>query len=168
CRLKWNARRRRAMSEDRLERALQDMKQEDVDVATLHAAKARVWEKMTNASATCVEFRQDFRAYLANELGDNRRLLVEDHLGRCTSCRATIAEMKGERTVIAMPQRSSSRWMRWGGMAAAAALLLAVVYLGRGAIDGMMAPGGPRATVVSADGGLYGLTVGSLQAGATI
>jgi len=156
------------MSEDRLERALQDMKQEDVDVATLHAAKARVWEKMTNASATCVEFRQDFRAYLANELGDNRRLLVEDHLGRCTSCRATIAEMKGERTVIAMPQRSSSRWMRWGGMAAAAALLLAVVYLGRGAIDGMMAPGGPRATVVAANGGLYRLPVGALESGASI
>ncbi|HEU4936740.1 MAG TPA: FecR domain-containing protein [Vicinamibacterales bacterium] len=155
------------MSEDRLERALQEMKQEDVDVAMLDAAKTRVWEKMTNASATCVEFRQDFRAYLAKELGDNRRLLVEDHLGRCPSCRATIAEMKGERTVVAMPQRSSSRWMRWGGMAAAAALLLAVVYLGRDAIDGMMAPGGPRATVVSA-GGLYRLPVGSLEAGAAI
>jgi len=155
------------MSEDRLERALQEMKQEDVDVAMLDAAKTRVWAKMTNASATCVEFRQDFRAYLAKELGDNRRLLVEDHLGRCPSCRATIAEMKGERTVVAMPQRSSSRWMRWGGMAAAAALLLAVVYLGRDAIDGMLAPGGPRATVVSG-GGLYRLPIGSLEAGAAI
>ena len=32
----------------------------------------------------------------------------------------------------------------------------------------MMAPGGPRATVVSADGGLYRLPVGSLDAGAAI
>ena len=37
------------MSEDRLERALQEMKEEDVDAGTLEAARARVWEKVTNA-----------------------------------------------------------------------------------------------------------------------
>ena len=58
------------MSEDRLERALQEMKEEDVDAGTLEAARARVWEKVTNAgSATCAEFRQDFRAYLAQRAG---------------------------------------------------------------------------------------------------
>jgi hypothetical protein len=157
------------MSEDMLERALQEMKAEKVDAGTLEAARARVWETMTNAgSATCAEFRQDFHAYLANDLGASRRTLVEDHLGRCSGCRSRIADMKGERTVVAMPVRSSSRWVQWGALAAAAALVLSVVYLGRGAIDGMMAPGGPRATVVSADGGLYGVTAGSLQAGAAI
>ena len=71
---------------------------EDVDAGTLEAARARVWEKVTNAgSANCAEFRQDFRAYLGNELGGSRRILVEDHLSRCPSCRARIAEMKGER-----------------------------------------------------------------------
>src|SRR6266542_258976 len=157
------------MSEDRLERALQAMKEEDADSGTLESARARVWEKVTNAgSATCAEFRQDFHAYLVNELGDSRRILVEDHLSRCTSCRVRIAEMKGERPVVAMPVRSSSRWVQWGALTAAAALLFAVLYLGRDAIDGMMAPGGPRATVVSADGGLYGLTAGSLRTGAAI
>ncbi len=157
------------MSEDRLERALQEMKEDDVDVGTLHAARARVWAKLPNVgNATCVEFRKDFPAYIAKELGDNRRLLVEDHLSRCPSCRAHLAELKGERTVIAMPQRSSSRWMRRGALAAAAALFLSVLYFGRDAIDGMMAPGGPRATVVSADGGLYRLPVGALEKGAAI
>jgi ferric-dicitrate binding protein FerR (iron transport regulator) len=156
------------MSEDRLEKALLEMKKEDVDVGTLEAARARVWENVTNrASVTCAEFRQDFRAYLAKELGDGRRLLVEDHLSRCPACRARIAEMKGERSVVAMPVRSSSRWMRWGGLAAAAALLLGVLYLGRDTIDAMMAPRGPRATVVTA-GGLYRLPMGSLQTGAAI
>ena len=146
------------MSEDRLERALQEMKEEDVDSGTLEAARARVWEKVTNAdSATCAEFRQDFRAYLGNELGGSRRILVEDHLSRCPGCRARIAEMKGERPVVAMPRRSSSRWVQWGALAAAAAVLFAVLYLGRDAIDAMMGPGGSRATVVSADGGLYRL-----------
>jgi ferric-dicitrate binding protein FerR (iron transport regulator) len=168
------------MSEDRLERALQEMKQEDVDAGTLEAARARVWENVSNAGgATCAEFRQDFRAYLGRELGGSRSLLVEDHLSRCPACRARIAEMKGERTVIAMPQRSSSRWVQRGALAAAAALVLAVLYLGRGAIDAMMAPGGPRATVASANGGLYRLSTlsaearsakpeGSLEVGAAI
>ena len=147
------------------------MKEENVDSGTLEAARARVWEKMAMAkagSATCAEFRQDFHAYLVNELGGSRRILVEDHLSRCPGCRTRIAEMKGERHVVAMPVRSSSRWSQWGALAAAAAVLLAVLYLGRDAIDGMMAPGGARATVVSADGGMYRLTAGSLEAGAAI
>ncbi len=157
------------MSEDRLNRALQEMKDENVDARTLETARGRVWETVSNASsATCAEFRQDFRAYLGNELGVSRRTLVEDHLSRCPGCRARIAEMKGERTIVAMPLRSSSRWVRWAAPAAAAASLFAVLYLGRGAIDTMMAPGGPRATVVSADGGLYRLASGSLEAGAAI
>ncbi len=167
------------MSEDRLDRALQAMKEEDVDSVTLDAARARVWQKVTNAdSATCEEFRQDFRAYLGNELSASRRMLVEDHLSRCPGCRTRIAEMKGERRVVAMPRGlpgrslgeggSRSRWAQWGGLAAAAALVLAAGYLGRDAIDAMMAPGGPRATVVSADGGLYRLTAGSLSAEARL
>jgi len=157
------------MSEDRLERALQEMKQEDVDAGTLEAARARVWEKVANAGGgTCAEFRPDFRAYLSGELGGSRRVLMEDHLSRCPACRVRIAEMKGERRVVAMPQRSSGRWVRWGALAAAAALVLAVLYLGRDVIDTMMAPGGPRATVVSADGGLYRVPEGALKAGASI
>src|SRR5688572_27064718 len=157
------------MSEDRLERALQEMKEEDLDTGTLEAARARVWEKVTNATiSTCAEFRQDFHAYQGKELGDSRRLLLEDHLSRCPACRARIAEMKGERSIVAMPVRSSSRWARWGALAAAAALLLPVLYVGRDAIDRVMAPSGPRATVVSADGGLYRLGVGALEAGAAI
>jgi hypothetical protein len=44
---------------------------------------------------------------------------MEDHLSRCAACRTSMAEMKGDRRVIAMPQRSSSRRMRWGALAAA-------------------------------------------------
>jgi hypothetical protein len=76
--------------------------------------------------------------------------------------------MKGEKVVVAMPTRSPSRWTRWATLAAAAAVLLAVLYVGRDAIDGMMAPGGPRATVVAANGGLYRLPMGTLETGAAI
>jgi hypothetical protein len=140
-----------------------------VDAGTIEAARARVWERMANASGVCAEFRPQFRAYLGGDLGASRRLLLEDHLSRCPSCRTHLAELKGERTVIAMPVRSASRWVvRRGMFAAAAALLIAVAYLGRGAIDAMMAPGGPRATVVSAKGDLYRVAAGALEAGGAV
>jgi len=157
------------MSEDHLDRALQEMTEERVDAGTLEAARARVWETVANAGgATCAEFRQDFAAYLGNGLGSSRRILVEDHLSRCPGCRTRIAELKGERTIVAMPRRSSSRWVQWGALAAAAAVVFAVLYLGRDAIDAMMGPAGSRATVVSAQGGLYRLAALStdLSAGA--
>ena len=157
------------MSEDRLERALREMRDEPVDGATLEAARARVRDRLTNpAVAGCAEFRPDLRAYVSGTLTGSRRLLMDDHLSRCPPCRASVADLKGERRVIPMPQRSTNRWTRWGGLAAAAALILTVTYVGRGTIDTWLAPDGPRATVVSADGGLYRLPGGTLEAGATI
>src|SRR5262245_45101388 len=144
---------------DRLDQALEDMQAEAVDAAALQAARARVWNTLTTAAVGgCAEFRSDVRAYLSGSLAAGRRVLVEDHLSRCPACRTTLAEMKGERRVIAMPARSSSRWRRWMPLAAAAALVLSLLYLGRDSLDARMAPGGPRATVVSANGGLYRLS----------
>src|SRR5436190_15582266 len=92
------------MSEDRLERALQEMNEEDVAAGTVEAARARVWQNLANAgSAACAEFRHDLHGYLANELGGSRRMLVEDHLSRCLRCRAEIAGMKGDRPIVATP-----------------------------------------------------------------
>src|SRR5580765_5420414 len=116
------------MSEDLLDRALEEMKAEDVDAATIEAARARVLTKAANAGGVpgtmCAEFRQDFRAYVANELAPGRRTLVEDHLSRCPGCRAALAEMKGERRVTAMPRTGRPEGLRnirrWGGLAAAA------------------------------------------------
>jgi hypothetical protein len=145
------------------------MQGEAVDAAALEAARTRVRNALTQASAAgCAEFQMDLSAYAGGTLAGSRRVLLEDHVSRCAACRATLAAMKGERRVIAMPQRTSSRWRRWATLAAAAALVLSVVYLGRDTLDAWMAPGGPRATVVSAQGGLYRLGGGALGSGATI
>src|SRR3954471_6247131 len=112
------------MSEDRLERALQEMTDEAVDAATLEGARARVWATVSNAgNATCAELRPDFPAYLANALSDGRRTLVADHLSRCPGCRTRIAELQGVRRIVPMPRRSlgRGRWTKWGSLAAAAA-----------------------------------------------
>jgi hypothetical protein len=172
------------MSEDRLEQALDEMRSEGTDADQMESARARVWEKIANAgSAVCAELRPELQAYLSNrgagapgssnKLGAGRRLLVEDHLSRCPSCRTRVAEMKGERTVTAMPAFAKAtarqaRWVRRGMLAAAAGLLLATVYVGRDTIDAMMAPGGPRATVVSAEGALYRVGQGALETGGAI
>jgi hypothetical protein len=161
------------MPEDRLESALEGMKQEAVDAATLDAARARVWNTLTNATVdSCAAFKEDFRGYVGGTLTDARRVLLDDHVSRCAPCRNALAELRGERRVIPMPRRSASfsgGWQRWATLsAAAAALVLSVLYLGRDTLDTWMAPGGPRATVVSASGGLYRLTGGAIEAGAVI
>ena len=157
------------MSEDRLEQALHGMKHEAVDAATLEAARVRAWDTVRHATlAPCAEFRADFRAYVSGALAGSRRVLLEDHLSRCPACRNALAEVRGQAHVIAMPHRQVSRWRRWGALAAAAALVIAVTYAGRDRIDDWMAPGGPRATIVSATGGVYGLPGGPLDAGAAI
>lgn len=165
----------KAMSEDRLESALREMKQEDVDAATLEAARVRVWDTMMSTAATgasgaagCAEVRPDFGAYLSGAVTGGRRVLIDDHISRCAACRTVLAEMKGDRRVIAMPRRSSSRWKSWGLTAAAAALILSGLYVNRDTLDAWMAPGGPRATVVSTGGGLYRLSEGVVEAGAGI
>ncbi len=157
------------MSEDRLEQALREMRQEAVDDPTLETARASVWDAVSGgAGATCAEFRPDLQAYASGALGGSRRVLLEDHLSRCPACRAEVAGARGERRVIAMPQRASSPARRWAAIAAAAVLALAALYASRDTIDRLLAPGGPRATVVSAEGSLYRVPGEALDAGAVI
>jgi len=157
------------MSDDRLDQALDHMRHEAVDAGTLAAARGRVWDTLANpVAAGCAEFRPEFPAYASGALTGNRRVLLEDHISRCPACRTSLAELKGERRVIAMPQRSTMRWGRWGALAAAAALLVSVLYVGRGTLDTWMAPGGARATVSAASGTVYRLAGGTLEQGAAI
>jgi hypothetical protein len=157
------------MSEDRLEKALLAMKSENVSPEELNAAGARVWEKLESPGMPlCSEFQSEFREYLDERLADSRRLLLEDHLGRCPACRAKLAEIKGEINVVAMPPRHVSRWPKWGAWAAAAAVILVMLYIGRDGIDGLLAPRGPRATVASLQGTLHLVPEGMLKTGAPI
>ncbi len=156
------------MSEDRLEKALEAIKSENVSEKELAAAHDRVRERLeAPGEALCAEFQIQLPEYKDGRLEGSRILLVEDHLSRCSHCRAKLAELKGERQANVIPMRRISRWSRWGAWASAAALLLAVIYLGRSSIDTALARG-PRATVASANGGLYLVPEGILKAGSVI
>jgi ferric-dicitrate binding protein FerR (iron transport regulator) len=155
------------MSEDRLEQALDAMRAETASDAELSAAHARVWERLQTPTA-CSEFRPVLRDYLDGRMIASRRLLAEDHLGRCPRCRAALAELRGEHRVVPVAPRRAVAWPRWGTWAAAAAILVGALWLGRDRIDALLAPGGPRATVASLNGTLHRVAGGLLQQGATV
>ncbi len=157
------------MSEDRLEKALKALRTETVDAERLATAQARVWQKLESRDTSlCGEFQLQFRDYLEGRLTESRRLLMEDHLGRCPNCRAQLAALKGERRPEVSPIRRVSRRPRWATWAAAAAVLLAALYMGRGAIDSVFAPSGPPATVASVKGALHLVPEGILGSGSII
>jgi hypothetical protein len=162
------------MSEDRLEKALEAMKQENVTPAEVAAAQERVWRKLLETPSTlCTGFRAELSEYLAGRLAESQRLLLEDHLGRCPDCRHALAEAKGEAKVIAMPEPGSrarrpllsQKWARW---AVAAGVAIVALYLTRDRLDTALAPSGPRATVERVTGGLYTLDGRTLAGGATL
>ena len=157
------------MSEDRLDKSLEAMKNEQVNAAELACAHDRVLGKLTNpGEALCVEFRTQFGGYLDGTLDSNHRLLMEDHLSRCPNCRAALALQKGERLAPVIPMRRTARWPRWGTWAAAAAVLVGILYFGSSYFGSLIALGSPRATVASVDGKLYRIPQGILEPGATI
>ncbi len=154
------------MSEDRLDKAIDAMKNEPVDPEKLEIAQTQIRQKLQeNDKTVCGEFRADFENYLQASLPANRRLLLEDHLGRCPNCRAHLAQSKGERKVAVMPERRVSPWRRRTVWLAAAAMILCVLYLGRDSIYTFLAPEGPVATVESIDGKTYLVSGGVLKAG---
>lgn len=157
------------MSEDRLERALDAMRREQAPEAEAQAARQRVFEKLSAPAApACAAFRPDLEAYLAGGLSGSRRLLVEDHLGRCPECRRELAALKGGVNLVAMPQRRSGALSRWKGWAVAAGVALVALYAGRDRIDALLAPQGPRATVEMVSGEVHTVPEGLLRAGAAL
>ncbi len=157
------------MSEDRLEKALEMMREEPVTAEESAAARARVWERlMASTGAVCGEFRAELGKYAEGRLGAQRRLLLEDHLARCPECRRAFAEMRGERKVVAMPERRMGFVQRYRGWAIAAGVALVALYAGRERIDDMLAPSGPRATVEMVAGEMYRLPGGTMTSGAAV
>ena len=68
------------MSEDRLERALEAMRNESVPDAELSLARGRVFEKLTPPTPTyetpCARFQVQLNDYLESRLSDSRRMLM--------------------------------------------------------------------------------------------
>lgn len=157
------------MPDDRLDKAIDAMRNEPVDPAKLEIAQTRVRRKLEGeAHSVCTEFRKDLQGYLEESLAAGRLLLLEDHLGRCPGCRAHLAELKGGHKVAAMPVRRAARWPRRAAWAAAAAMILFALYLGRGALYSILPAQGTVAAVDSVAGKLHLVSGGVLKPGDSI
>ena len=138
------------MTEERFDQLLKDMREEAAPPEQVADACERVRRQIAGStSMACAEFRPEFGDYIAGRLTDSRRLLIDDHLGRCAECRRVLAEAKGERRVVSMPQSRVSRWPGWTRWAVAAGVAAAALYLGRDNIDAR-----PRAVRSASDSGL--------------
>lgn len=157
------------MSEDRLEKALEAIRNESVDPEKLREAQIRVRDKLTNpGDGVCAEFQGQFQDYIDDSLSESRRLLMEDHLSRCPHCRRELAVRRGELIELPVPPARVSRLPRWTAWAAAAALLAGIIYAGRHTLDRWFAPRGPRAVVASLSGDLYRVPQGILKTGSAV
>ena len=156
------------MTDEKFDELLTDVRDDSATAEDVAGAQRRVRERLRGSpSLLCPEFRAELGSYLNERLSDSRRLLLEDHLVRCTDCRRALAEARGKPQVIAPRKAPTPRpgWMRW---AVAAGVVLAVLYLGRDQVDSALAPSGPRATVISVSGDAFLLPQGKLEPGATL
>jgi len=160
------------MNTQDFDRLLNSIRQESVEVGEAgQRVRAKLEAELSTSAEvarldSCSDFRRLFPAYRSNDLSDARRMLVEDHLHTCASCRMAFSPRA---TVIPISSKRPARMMTWALAAAAAAIVVAVIS--RPALDRFMAPSGPRATVASIDGELYRVTAQgatALAAGASI
>ena len=97
------------------DQALNDIRHDEPDHATINAAADRVWARVANHEAEvaitntvqaehlrdCNDFQSLIPAYLSKQLTSARVLLLEDHTRECFACRK---ELKAARTATAKPQ----------------------------------------------------------------
>ena len=161
-------------TESILDKVTAEIRNEQVDPATVNKAAERVWaqlsaenielkDTMTTTGRERIENCSDFQslipAYLNNELSEARSLLLVDHTHECIPCRRA---MKDARTRSVAPKKTAvaaRRYslqpvvLRWG-IAAALVIgfgLLALPFIQRYAPFG----GELEATVQAAEGQVY-------------
>ncbi len=158
------------MNDERFDQLLDELHNETAPATGIDAARECVRERLE--TPVCAEFRSEFTGYLAGTLLESRRLLIQDHLGRCAACRRSLAVANGESPAKLLPM-PASRWSgrlgQYSRIAAAAAVAAVGLYAGRERIDSALAPSGPRATVEAVDGQLIALSTGrALARGASL
>ena len=166
-----------------LDRALSQIESTQPEAAVVEEAATRVWNRLSHAgdSATraaeveqidgCDDYQKLMPAYLAGELGDARRLLLEDHTRSCVPCRRALMTLREGKPLAVSPpvqtrrprfeaRRAAPRFGRWA-MAAAVVAGLGVSLLLTHELDLFANP--DSATVATLDGDLFRVASASHQ-----
>jgi FecR protein/Putative zinc-finger/Protein of unknown function (DUF3352) len=153
--------------EEMLDRVIKGISDEAIDERAVQEAGRRVWDRIANQAPTsgrfagCADFQALIPAYRDGTLPAGRRMLFEDHMHGCVTCRRQVfGEPARTPSVIEMPARRMTR-TRW--MAIAASVTIAAFAGKIGYEQFGPAPAGPRATVQAANGSVYRVADGRLE-----
>jgi hypothetical protein len=153
------------MKNDKLDRLLSAIRDEEVPETVVTQASARVWKSIAGEVSsnpqflrTCEDFQALIPAYLAQQLVPARALLFEDHVHTCVACRHALERKKvGETQPVWRLETKRAPWpvWRWAmGATAVAAVVVAALVLSNGFFPGQHPV---RAAVQSVDGSLYAI-----------
>ena len=154
------------MKNEKFDRLLSTIRNENADEKVVAQASNRVWKSMAESAPvtepdrhilrSCDDFQVLIPAYLAKELQPARAMLFEDHVHSCVACRHAMERVKdGERQQVwrVKPNRPSALPWRWAmGAAAIAAVLVVAFAFSNGLLPGQHPV---RAEVQAVDGSLY-------------
>src|SRR5580765_5576212 len=157
------------MKNEKFDRLLSTIRNENVDEKVVAQASNRVWQSMAETAPvmeqnrhilrSCEDFQALIPAYLAKELQPARILLFEDHFHSCVACRHAMERAKdGERQQVWQLKinRPSALPWRWAmGAAAVAAVLVVAFAFWNGLLPGQHPV---RAEVQAVDGSLYAVS----------
>src|SRR3954466_5411582 len=154
------------MKNEKFDRLLSTIRNENVDEKVVAQARDRVWNSMAESATispasphilrSCEDFRTLMPDYLAKQLAPARALLLEDHVHACVACRHALEhERGGERQqvwTLAKRRPASLAW-RWAmGTAALAAVAVVAFAFSNGLLPGQHTV---RAEVQNVNGALY-------------
>jgi hypothetical protein len=140
------------MSDHKFDRLLSEIRNANVEDSVVDQAGERVWGAITASQSTelsmhnlrsCEDFQALIPEYLGKNLPESRRLLFEDHLHQCVTCRHAVKHARrGELQPVWMPKppRSVFPIWRWAmGATAAVAIGVSAVALANGFFPGQHA-----------------------------
>src|SRR3954467_14916643 len=80
------------MTDEQMDQVLAELSNDQAPPAQAAAARDAVWQRLAESGA-CSVIRRDFSSYASGALPEARRLLVDDHLGRCARCRQALLDV---------------------------------------------------------------------------
>src|ERR1700686_3160928 len=158
------------MKNEKFDRLLSEIRNEQVDEQVIARAGERVWKASAGAAPSadlsahtlrnCEDFQAFIPAYLGKQLAPARVFLFEDHVHACVACRHAVERARdGELQTVwrVESKRPASMAWRWAvGAAAVFAVAVAGFALSNAYTNGLL-PGqhSVRAAVQTVDGSLY-------------
>jgi ferric-dicitrate binding protein FerR (iron transport regulator) len=156
------------MKNEKFDRLLSAIRNEQVDDKVVAQAAGRVWNSIaetpvadagTHKLRSCEDFQALIPQYLGKQLAGARALLLEDHVHACVACRHAVERARnGEQQAVWRPEvkRHSLPVWRWAMAATAvAAVALVALALSRGIFPGQQVV---RGVVQNVDGSLYAVS----------